>query len=277
MSNTKFQVENYLEIFRQYMLNEGLANSTRQQYLSIVKIFLQHFRQPVHKISSKKIAAYLAQINHRKTRYQAHYAIGKYCQVLGLPQKMNGIPRPKQAKTLPEYFTYPQVLAMLNSTTNLKHKMMIALMFYGMLRRSEVLKLRVKHVDFENCLIQIKQSKGLKDRAVPLPKFVFIRLGQYFAIYQPQSYLFEGATGGKYSGESLGNVVKQAIARCGLPMHLSCHTLRHSGATYLAAQGLPMRDLQEILGHYKLETTMQYSHVTANQVQGNINAIYSAA
>jgi len=63
------------------------------------------------------------------------------------------------------------------------------------------------------------------------------------------------------TGKSVQNAVKQAIRKTGIVKHASVHTLRHSFATHLLSSGVNIREVQELLGHKNVETTMVYTHV----------------
>jgi len=63
------------------------------------------------------------------------------------------------------------------------------------------------------------------------------------------------------SDSAIQEIIKKAIRKAGIPKHASVHTLRHSFATHLLMQGVNIREVQELLGHKNVETTMIYTHV----------------
>ena len=78
------------------------------------------------------------------------------------------IHRPKRAKVLPNVLSKEEVKQILGALTNVKHRMMLSLIYSCGLRRSELLNLKLKDIDSARGLIIVRQAKGKKDRVVPL-------------------------------------------------------------------------------------------------------------
>ncbi len=79
------------------------------------------------------------------------------------------------------------------------------------------------------------------------------------------------------SDTAIQGMIKNAIQKAGIPKHASVHTLRHSFATHLLASGVNIREVQELLGHKNVETTMIYTHVIrnmSNAPQSPLDALY---
>jgi len=66
--------------------------------------------------------------------------------------------------------------------------------------------------------------------------------------------------------KTVQNAVKEAVKKAGIAKHASVHTLRHSFATHLLMSGVNIREIQNLLGHKHLETTMIYTHVIRDMV-----------
>ena len=89
-----------------------------------------------------------------------------------------------------------------------------------------------------------------------------VLLREYYKVYRPKLYLFEGQKGGRYSPTSLAKVVDRAGKKAGVRQKVTPHMLRHSFATHLLEHGTDLRYIQQLLGHSSSETTERYTHVS---------------
>jgi integrase/recombinase XerD len=114
----------------------------------------------------------------------------------------------------------------------------------------------------------IRQSKGKKDRIVPLSEKLLNRITEYWNSYKSKIWLFEGQNEGEqYSEKSLENVLKQSVKKAGINKPVSHHWLRHSYATHLLENSTDLRYIQELLGHSSSKTTEIYTHVSTKSIQ----------
>jgi integrase/recombinase XerD len=187
-------------------------------------------------------------------------------QVLRREKFFFEIPRPKKPSLLPQVLDKADVKNMLKATENLKHKVMLKLC-YGMgLRVSEVVTIKITHIDSKRMQVLVSQAKGKKDRYVNLPQSVLDELREYFKLYKPKEYLFEGANGGQYSIRSVQAVFKTAMQKANINKKVGIHSLRHSFATHLMEQGTNLNFIQKLLGHNDIKTTMIYTHVSDSSI-----------
>ncbi len=176
--------------------------------------------------------------------------------------EIENLKRPKKGRPLPQVLSKDEVTRILNATRNLKHRLILWIIYSCGLRRSEVINIRLQDLNKERSILHIKGGKGNFDRIVPVSGRVWEKIDEYITAYQPQEYLFEGQKGGKYTASSVYNVFKQAIRRVGIKKDIGVHSLRHSYATHLHESGLDIRYIQELLGHKSSRTTEIYTHVS---------------
>lgn len=148
-------------------------------------------------------------------------------------------------------------------------KVMLSLVYGCGLRRSEVLELTPGDIDRDRKLICIRQSKGFKDRLVPLSDRLIRMVDEYLLHYKPDCYLFEGqAEGSRYSPDSLEKVFRTAHEKAGInKKDITLHGLRHSYATHLLEAGTDLRYIQALLGHKSSRTMEIYTHVTMQSIE----------
>ena len=100
------------------------------------------------------------------------------------------IQRPRREKRLPNVLSKEEVKSILEAPTNLKHRAMLSLIYACGLRRSELLNLTLKDVLSDRNLLLIQQSKGKKDRVVPIGNKLIEMLRDYYRAYKPKKMAF---------------------------------------------------------------------------------------
>ena len=187
-------------------------------------------------------------------------------QVLNREKVFEDIPRPQKRLLLPKVFSKEEIGKLFAHIDNLKHLMMLKLC-YGMgLRVSEIVNLKISNIDSGRMLVHIENSKGKKDRYVPLPASILDDLRKYYLSYRPKDYMFEGQYGGQYSIRSVQAVFKDAMRKAKINKAVGIHGLRHSYATHLMESGTDMYFIQKLLGHCDIKTTEIYAKVSNRQI-----------
>ncbi|MCI2425886.1 tyrosine-type recombinase/integrase [Candidatus Acetothermia bacterium] len=179
------------------------------------------------------------------------------------------IKHPKKEKRLPVILTKDEIRSMLEVTKNLKHKLLMEIMYASGLRVSEVIKLKMKNIDLEEGIIRVNLAKGEKDRQTILSKRAIEDLKTFLETRKDDNqYLFTGAQNkGHLSTRSAQKIVLQAAKLAGIKKDISCHNLRHSFATHLLEKGVDIRYIQKLLGHKRLETTQIYTQVSTQKLK----------
>lgn len=223
---------------------------------------------PVYSLTPAHIKSYLLWLLEKKkySEMKVHTTINAlkfyYEQVLFKPKMFFEIPRPKKPFKLPSVHSQKEVKDIITAKKNIKHKTMLMTGYAAGMRISEIVKLKVKDIDSARMVIYIRGAKGKKDRQVNLSERLLKQLKEYYKIYRPREYLFEGADAGHYSVRSLQEVFQSAKQISGNNKPGGIHSLRHSYATHLLEEGTDIRIIQELLGHNSLKTTERYTHVS---------------
>jgi len=186
-----------------------------------------------------------------------------------LGEKIN-LKHPKRNKPIPEVLTMEEVKKLIDATSNIKHKLILKLLYGCGLRVSEVINLRKDDINFDECLIHIRLSKGRKDRFVKIPDSIRNDLENYSKLSN-EDILFASNRGGKLTTATIQKIVKNSAAKAGLKKNIHPHTLRHSFATHLLEQGIDLRIIQKLLGHSDIKTTQIYLSVS-NQTIKNVKS-----
>jgi integrase/recombinase XerD len=267
--------EKLIEQYRKYLFSKRYAESTIKTYSEALRVFFRYFHdKPIDEIDN----ADLIQFNNEyilKNAYSQAYQNQVVNAVKLFYRKIQNrkldpdvIERPRTEKKLPNVLSKEEVKMILDALDNVKHKTMLILIYACGLRRSELLNLKIKDIDSKRGILIIRQSKGKKDRIVPLSERIIVLLRDYYQIYKPDIYLFEGQNvGSSYSEKSLESVMKKAkqVAKINKPVTL--HWLRHSYATHLLECGTDLRYIQELMGHKSSRTTEIYTHVSTKSLQ----------
>jgi site-specific recombinase XerD len=158
-----------------------------------------------------------------------------------------------------------------------RDSLLLALLAFGGLRRSELLGLDVYDVDLERRLIRVRKAKGGRHRVVPIHPGLIPLFVAYLQV-RPGSNddaLFLGVHGKRLSANILAQTFRRYTDAAGVSKHkcVTPHTLRHVFATELLDAGANLRQIQELLGHKHLDSTQRYTRVNAHQLRGAIKRL----
>ncbi|MBI9073533.1 MAG: site-specific integrase [Melioribacteraceae bacterium] len=272
--------QDIIESFNKKLVIENYSDQTIKNYLSALKLFLEWIEKlMVEKVTEKEIEEYLFYCkNKKKYSFSSMKQIIATIRYLYLNVFNKPIPKALDLKLrkptiLPNVLSVSDISKILSVTSNIKHKTILLLIYAAGLRLGELLELKIGDIDSDSMRIHIREGKGKKDRYIMLSENVLVLLREYFKIYNPKEYLFEGQKEGKYCSKSVQNIFKNALKKSEIKKKATVHTLRHSFATHLLDEGTDIRYIQELLGHKRLETTQIYTHVSSY----SINKIKSPA
>ena len=175
------------------------------------------------------------------------------------------LPLAKGASKIPSVLNKEEVNSLFEVTYNLKHRLVLMILYYSGMRLDELVNIKWEDFDFERGVIHLKITKGEKERVVFLHEKLKTLIQDFHL--QKEGYVFYSNLGKKYNPRSIQMIVGQAAEKAGIKKKVTPHTLRHSFATHLLEGGADIRSIQALLGHKNLQTTQIYTHVANKNIQ----------
>lgn len=194
-------------------------------------------------------------------------------EVISLPKIQK---RPRRA------ITDSELELILNCASNQYIKDVIVFARFTGCRRSEIVNLKWKHIDFTNKSILIGDddfiTKGYESRSIPMHEKVFVLLKQLYSNTKKsksinEKFVFTKKDGFPYHIDKVSYFFRLARNKAGLPSDIKFHSLRHSFATSIADKNISPFVLKELLGHKDIATTQLYVHTSNESL---INAVKAA-
>lgn len=268
---------------------KGLSANTLKSYNYEINLYQTYLEDKlniieIEKVSKEDIESYLKYcylknedsktISHKITTiYNFHNYLLR--EKVIKDNQAEFIDRPKLAKHLPYTLTVKEIDKLLDialvTVFDYRDKAMLELMYGTGLRVSELVSLTVYDVDFYNAFLRIK-GKGSKERIVPINnaslKYLKLYLDRRCLLLKKKTSdeLFLNARGEGISRQGFFKNLKKILAKKGMPVNISPHSLRHSFATHLIENGADLRSVQTMLGHSDITTTKIYTHISNEKV-----------
>lgn len=260
----------YIQLYSEDLKLKNYAKSSIENYCSQVALFLSEHEKVATKpseISERMVKEWLLKaktVNSRKHRISA---VKLFYQLTGKqPLKFKYIEYPRAEKKLPVVLSQGEVQRMFDVCENLKHKVILALLYSCGLRVSELINLKWANIDRSRMIINILQAKGGKDRQVMLAPELLPLLEKYYYEYKSVEYILNGQSSVQYSDRSVGEVMKQLAAKAGINKRVYTHLIRHNCFTHMVENGTDINLIQRLAGHSSVKTTNIYLHTSHNLI-----------
>lgn len=253
----------YLKSLKAEMILRNMSKASIETYMFHNMKFLEFMKKTPKNITKQDIKDYLLYLAADREIKPATFNLVLnsikffYENVLQRRFKVD-FKRAKLDKHIPTVLTKEEILKMINITTNLKHKVMIELLYSSGLRVSECLALKKEHLDLENKRGIIRKGKGRKDRYFIISEMAVRDIKEFLSIRKDNNpYLFNDH-GSHLCIRSAQQIIKRAAKKAGINKRVFCHALRSSFATHLIEQGVDIYKVQQLLGHQRISTTTMY-------------------
>lgn len=265
------------------------ANRTRHAYYRHLRLLQEHFQSDPATLQEPQLRDYFLFVKLKKhwkpkTIRQAVAACRMFfVDQLGHTQWTIFFQiRTKDHDSLPAVLTRKQVCNLLAFIRLRRYRTPLKLIYCCGLRLSECLGLTIHDIRGQENKLFIRNSKGLRDRVVPLPTSMYWELRRYWAFHKHPLLIFPNVGRGDHTPQALAARMHQAtgpmphsslqrlvnVARKQLNIPaVSVHSLRHSFATHLLEAGAHLHTIQKLLGHKQITSTMVYLHLTHQSTQ----------
>jgi len=270
--------------FAEYLELQDFRDRTIEVYYRVPRVMSDHFGKDPALLSEEELRAFFVHVRcernwaPKSTRKFVAGAKHFYRGMLGQECLILNDIKSKDRESLPTVLRIEEIRSILSHVPFLRYRVPLLLIFASGLRVRECLHLTVDDVDGAGNRLFIRDGKGGKDRYTILSTRVYHALQAYWKQHRNAKWLFpavgRGARSSSVTRERMGATLEPmhphglscrllAAARAaGVAKPVTCHILRHSFATHLAAAGVPLHQLQSYLGHAHIETTMVYTHLT---------------
>ena len=244
---------------RQRMIEDmklrALAPRTQDRYLFAVKALVEHYHRPPDKITEEQVRKYLLYLietkEYAKSTFNIDLAAIKflYRRTLGRNWRLLHIRGSRTNKRLPIVLSRDEMWSLLNLVRRPKPRMCLMLMYTCGLRVSETVNLRIDDIDGQRMVVWARNTKGHRDRSIPLPIQTLTQLRLYWQRHRPSTWLFPSRyTTRAITASCVQHCLKATLRQSNIRKNVSCHTLRHSYATRPVEAGVHLRVIQALLG-----------------------------
>lgn len=255
---------------------EGLAESSLEQYYRTVSSMLESIGKPLEKIETDDIRYYLSMYHEKRKvskvtmdnmrRYLSTFFC--WCADEGIIDKnpMRRIKAIKKQKTIKEPFSEVEMEKIRQESGSVRNRALVEFLYYTGCRVSEVVALDLNNIDFAHNTVVVT-GKGNKQREVYVSDKAMYWLNKYISIRKDtNNALFTGKGNKRLSKAGIEATVRKVGIYAGVE-DVHPHRFRRTIATNLINKGMPVQEVQQILGHSKIDTTMIYCKVDKNNVQ----------
>lgn len=263
----------YSELIRKEALRWSFSPRTIKTYCFCVEKFLLSYRNKELKyITKKDLQEYFDRFIEKGrpgNTINVHLNAVKFFFEEVLKKRLTvNITYSKTPRRLPEFLTKEEVVRLLDSIINPKHKLMITLLYATGMRVGELVSLKVRDFEFNQNYGWVRQGKGRKDRLFIIPQKLKSELLDWVETQKLGSddWLFRSYGREHISPATIQAIIKEAARKAKIFKKVHPHTMRHSFATHLIQNGYAVTEVQPLLGHSSLQTTMVYLHMAAPEL-----------
>jgi len=277
---------------------KGYAKRSIDSYVKSVRQLQRFSNKPLGRITQADLRAYWLAC---KTEYgwseatlRISYSGIKHFFRLALVRKWKILDevRFKRHRSVPTVLSQAEVKRIICNLPTLQSKAFYVVVYALGLRLKEATHLKPGDIDGQREVVHIRNSKGARDRVLPLPGIALRALRVYYKTHRNPDWVFPalGHNMGKHaasarqpvSDNGVQGALRRTLKKLRIKKRVHPHVFRHSYATHLLEANVPIHHVQKLLGHKTLQSTIVYLHVTTRAeshshdiVSNIINGVFS--
>jgi integrase/recombinase XerD len=281
-------IEQYSKNFNTYLFRLGYAASTIIHNTANVSQFLSHLQTlgitALKQVESKHIVAYNEYLHSLKSTHTKKGLNGKTIQskinvVRLFSQYLEATEKIKifttEVDIIPSIKVHKEILSQQqikdlyhqtdDSVKGMRDRAILGLYYGCGLRYNEGLRVELNHIDYKKELLFISPSKNYYSRYVPINNQVLKDFKDY-ELYARNSFVLNGNAflSGGTSNTFLNKTLRHLCDKANIEKRICLHSLRHSIATHLLQQQMPLEQIAKFLGHRTMRATQMYTHIVEN-------------
>lgn len=257
--------EDDLRVFCRFLGDRRIEDVTHQD----IDSFLEYCR-----VDRKNGDAALSRKYNTLNKFYDTMILKEY---LDMTNPLNKVERIKVRNKVRDHVTfeeYRQIIRYLEEQKDYRGLALFSLLYSSGLRVSEVHRLNKHDIDFEDMEI-IVLGKGQEEKSAIFSEEAKKYILQYLDKRTDNfDYLFLSREKNRWSVSAIQKYVRNIGERSGLRKKITPHMLRHGTAMFLLDNGLPLDEIQKVLGHRNISTTQIYARTSMKRVKKNVNSIY---
>ena len=278
--STQSKFEAYYRQHCKHLTLKGLQPKTIEAYARAIRRIGHYFNNQLDNLSTDQLVDYFIDLKEKRSwstvKLDLYGLRFFYAHVL--EKSWTHLPSIKapRVKRIPDIITIEEAYRLFSATRQLSYRVFFYTLYSMGLRLGEGLRLKTADIDAQHMRVHIRNSKGNKDRYVPLPSNTLDVLRRFWRVHKHPVFIFPNRKRGlknvRLVNSSLDRsgvqaAMKKVVKQLGIAKRISCHSLRHSYATHLLEAGVDLPELQKILGHVSILTTAKYTHLTSLTTQ----------
>lgn len=272
--------EEYLKDFIIAKRVEGCSEKTIKYYDSTIKNALETLDKPIKQIVTEDLRAYLSDYQKRSSCSKVN--LDNIRRILSsffswledenhiIKSPVRRIHKIKTTKTVKETYTDENIETLRDNCTNIRDLAIIDLLNSTGMRVGELVKLNIENINFNEreCIVL---GKGDKERKVYFDARTKIHLKNYLDSRNDDNEALFVSLIKPYNRLQISGV-EIRLRKLGRKLNINKvhpHKFRRTLATKAIDKGMPIEQVQQLLGHQKIDTTLQYAMVNQNNVKNS--------